>query len=244
MTKRSFGGQGTGAHNRAKTHCPRGHPYSGDNLYVNKLGRRNCRACAALRYKMKVEAGRQWTWHTGTYVPEWRDQACPICDAKWFVNASTHVRKVHGLRIPGLVSESLRLNREIIMAELNNFDMSQKAIAQRHRRWVRAILDEQAAGGAYIIRLAKRWRIPHGAANSRVQAMTREGLVARKRKPSDPRRSPRDDKGVCKRGHLKSPENGHVNQKGCWICRICNRDLHRLRQLKLGHVVRPRYRDS
>lgn len=28
-----------------KTHCPKGHPYSGENLRVNSKGRRECRAC-------------------------------------------------------------------------------------------------------------------------------------------------------------------------------------------------------
>lgn len=31
--------------NRAKTHCPRGHPYKGDNLGVNANGGRYCKAC-------------------------------------------------------------------------------------------------------------------------------------------------------------------------------------------------------
>ncbi len=30
----------------AKTHCPQGHPYAGDNLYVNPKGERSCRECA------------------------------------------------------------------------------------------------------------------------------------------------------------------------------------------------------
>ena len=30
-----------------RTHCPKGHPYSGDNLYVDPKGHRRCRACAA-----------------------------------------------------------------------------------------------------------------------------------------------------------------------------------------------------
>ncbi len=34
-----------GAINRAKTHCPKGHPYTGDNLYINPRGSRNCRTC-------------------------------------------------------------------------------------------------------------------------------------------------------------------------------------------------------
>ncbi len=29
----------------AKTHCKRGHAYSGDNLYVNPRGQRECREC-------------------------------------------------------------------------------------------------------------------------------------------------------------------------------------------------------
>ncbi len=33
-----------GTYNALKTHCPAGHPLSGDNLYVNS-GRRHCRAC-------------------------------------------------------------------------------------------------------------------------------------------------------------------------------------------------------
>lgn len=37
------------ASKRAKTHCPAGHPYSGENLYVNPKGRRECRACRKQR---------------------------------------------------------------------------------------------------------------------------------------------------------------------------------------------------
>jgi hypothetical protein len=31
--------------NKMKTHCPQGHPYSGDNLIVKKTGSRGCRQC-------------------------------------------------------------------------------------------------------------------------------------------------------------------------------------------------------
>ena len=31
--------------NLVKDHCPQGHPYSGDNLYVTPSGHRQCRAC-------------------------------------------------------------------------------------------------------------------------------------------------------------------------------------------------------
>ena len=41
----------TGQHNAVKTHCPQGHPYSGDNLVVHKNGWRKCRACKAQQKK-------------------------------------------------------------------------------------------------------------------------------------------------------------------------------------------------
>ncbi len=34
-----------GEHWRKKTHCPRGHEYSGDNLYISSIGSRVCREC-------------------------------------------------------------------------------------------------------------------------------------------------------------------------------------------------------
>lgn len=34
---------------RDKTHCPQGHPYSGDNLYVAPKGDRMCKACMRAR---------------------------------------------------------------------------------------------------------------------------------------------------------------------------------------------------
>lgn len=42
--------------NGRKTHCPQGHPYSGDNLYLNS-GRRHCRACnveTMRRYRERI----------------------------------------------------------------------------------------------------------------------------------------------------------------------------------------------
>jgi len=46
--------------NAAKTHCPHGHAYAGENLYVAPDGRRSCRACRrgnVQRYLAKREVG-------------------------------------------------------------------------------------------------------------------------------------------------------------------------------------------
>jgi len=50
--KRGLAGQqpkpkGKDSYQSSKTHCPKGHPYSGDNLYVNPNGGRQCITCRA-----------------------------------------------------------------------------------------------------------------------------------------------------------------------------------------------------
>lgn len=58
-----------------KTHCPKGHPYSGDNLYViPKTGKRTCRACmreARERYEARIREER------GTGLPFAERTHCP-----------------------------------------------------------------------------------------------------------------------------------------------------------------------
>lgn len=41
--------------NSTKTHCPSGHEYKGDNLYVDKVNRRYCKTCRNSRYIIKKE---------------------------------------------------------------------------------------------------------------------------------------------------------------------------------------------
>jgi len=53
--RRGIAGKLAGARQRAKTHCPSGHPYSGENLYECR-GERICRECnraAARRYQAR-----------------------------------------------------------------------------------------------------------------------------------------------------------------------------------------------
>jgi hypothetical protein len=42
-------GAGLTAQHARKTHCPHGHPYAGENLYVEPNGKRSCRECARRR---------------------------------------------------------------------------------------------------------------------------------------------------------------------------------------------------
>ena len=43
----------TGINSSSKTHCPKGHPYSGDNLYINTYGKRECRSCIRSRSRAR-----------------------------------------------------------------------------------------------------------------------------------------------------------------------------------------------
>jgi len=51
------------ARHAAKTHCPQGHPYEGNNLYFNSRGSRECRTCrkergAAERVRLRARGYR------------------------------------------------------------------------------------------------------------------------------------------------------------------------------------------
>ena len=49
------------AKNAEKTHCPYGHPYSGENLRINSVGHRFCRSCLRERYAIhRTEIQRRY----------------------------------------------------------------------------------------------------------------------------------------------------------------------------------------
>jgi len=52
----SVGGLANGARQRAKTHCPLGHPYTPDNIVASKVGHRKCKTCARDRERARRHA--------------------------------------------------------------------------------------------------------------------------------------------------------------------------------------------
>lgn len=60
-------GVGPSAVNAAKTECVRGHPLSGDNLYVDKDGKRACKTCGRDRHRSKY-----WQLAVRKYLPPMR----------------------------------------------------------------------------------------------------------------------------------------------------------------------------
>lgn len=47
--RRGHAGQARGKQQRSKTHCPQGHPYSGENLYIGSRGDRQYKECRRAR---------------------------------------------------------------------------------------------------------------------------------------------------------------------------------------------------
>jgi hypothetical protein len=206
-------GMGSGAHWRAKTHCPKGHPYDEENTYITSDGKRQCRACR--RVHAKKPAKRK------TLVPGWRDQECPICGDRWFVNASIHVKKVHGVRLRGLSSEAFRENRRILTAESGQLDVRPKEHTQiYYGRWAKVAREEITAGGFYVERLAKRWRLTRQGASSRLMRLEDKGLIERPRATNRSLRSEKDPRTKCLHGHALTPENTYVRD-GIRRCQIC-----------------------
>ncbi len=56
--RRGLAGKTVNNPQKRKTHCPNGHPYSGENLYDTPCGRRHCRECGRIRC-------REWKKRTG-----------------------------------------------------------------------------------------------------------------------------------------------------------------------------------
>lgn len=92
-------GVGWAARNAAKTHCPKGHPYSGKNLRVSHGGGRMCVTCAREATR-KAQARRKelgLPYTRGEYVPHPRVKATHCKHGHPFDAENTYVTK-NGLR--------------------------------------------------------------------------------------------------------------------------------------------------
>jgi HNH endonuclease len=71
--------------NSQKTHCPSGHEYAGDNLYIQpKTGYRTCKACYPKKYKVKAikthcKNGHEFTTDNIYTCPSNLSRQCVTC---------------------------------------------------------------------------------------------------------------------------------------------------------------------
>jgi hypothetical protein len=143
------------------------------------------------------------------------------------VNASIHVKKVHGIKQRGLSSEAFRENRKIINAETRQLEVRPKKHTDiYYARWTKAANEEIAAGGFYVKRLAKRWRLTRQGASSRLMRLEERGLIQRPRPGNRSRRIESDRRSHCRHGHLLTDET-YVLVRGVHRCRVCIKEQAR-----------------
>lgn len=76
-------GVGYGGANRAKTHCPQGHPYEGDNLRLAKDGKRLCHTCSLANGRRQALKRRGLTPEEFQRMLDNQGNRCAICSKEF-----------------------------------------------------------------------------------------------------------------------------------------------------------------
>lgn len=83
-----------GAANRAKTHCPQGHPYDDENTYTTERGTRACRACRRVAGQRSKLAKYGLTEEQFQEFRDSQSDMCGIC-ATPFGSSVPHIDHCH-----------------------------------------------------------------------------------------------------------------------------------------------------
>ncbi|MET7351555.1 endonuclease VII domain-containing protein [Streptomyces mirabilis] len=122
------------SHNREKTHCYKGHPLDGDNVWINREGNRVCKRCraeVAFRQNLKKEYGLTVEGYLAMLKAQ--DDQCGICDRS-FAETGGQINVDHCHRtgkVRGLLCRSCNLG---IGHFDDNLDVLQRAIAYLRRQ--------------------------------------------------------------------------------------------------------------
>ena len=203
--RRGVGGRDGAAFQRSKTHCPHGHPYSGDNLYVRKDGSRDCRECgriksAAYKARQRIENPPE---------PRKLKQFCK--NGHEFTPENTYVDPNRGVRSC----------RECKRAQVKKYRARKdKQVAHQSDTCKNGhAMDEEnsriAADGARSCRACSRQR----SRESYQRTQAHRGTAPAERTH-------------CRVGHPYSPENTYVTSKGHRQCRTCNKAREKARVRK------------
>ena len=106
-------GETLAAANAAKTHCPAGHPYAGDNLKI-KRGGRCCRECERARSRRDDPAPRGKHWSDKTHCPrghEYSEANTYVYDGRRFCReCGRAAKREHAARVRQDPATRERLN--------------------------------------------------------------------------------------------------------------------------------------
>jgi hypothetical protein len=73
-----------------KTHCPKGHPYSGENLYTTPSGDRRCRECARVRRASDAARYRKSEFDANKYRTNEAYREKLLAYARWYRRNKKH----------------------------------------------------------------------------------------------------------------------------------------------------------
>ena len=199
---------GPAAYNRNKTHCPNGHPYSGDNLYVGATGRRNCRACARERA----------AWHR-SLMPSVARKLKESCVNGHSFDEFGVIRG--GGRVCGeCARERVRAYRERQRAERGPLPL--KETCAHGHPWV----DENI----YVS--------PSGQRSCRQCHNEKSLAAYHARRAAEPPEPPKPPRETCVNGHPWLPENLFQTADGFDRCHLCRQEASRRYEEKLSEARR------
>jgi hypothetical protein len=195
--------EGPGAYNRSKTHCPNGHPYSGDNLHVRANGKRDCRACARER--------AAWRRAQQPKLPRKIKDTC--------VNG-------HSFDEHGVIRGGVRVCAECARDRVRAFRER-----QRELRGPVPVRETCAHGHPWLaeniyVNPVTGQRACRPCHNARTLAAYHARRAAEPPKPPPP---PRE---VCANGHPWIAENLFQTAKGFDRCRLCRQETVRRHEAK------------
>lgn len=194
--RRGVGRRDGAAFQRSKTHCPYGHPYSGENLTIRPDGSRNCRACSR-RHSTAARARRR---AANPPKPRPKKQFCK--NGHEFTPENTRVDPKRGVR-------SCRTCKRA------------QASKYRSRKDKQVVHRAEVCKNGHVMDEGNSHFAPDGARSCRAcgRARARESYQR-----TQSHRGPAfAERTHCPLSHPYSPENTYVTSKGHRQCRTCNK---------------------
>jgi len=208
--RRARAWEGGAAFQRDKTHCPYGHPYSGDNLRIAKDGKRVCKECAR-RYSREADERKR-----AANPPQPKPERTHCKNGHPYAEFGT-IGSNGQRRCRACDRDSLRERRKRARVLA---DPKAKATCKHGHPWIESNIYVDPRGH-------KHCRACH---NERSLARY---YAARTERPPAPRRE------TCANGHPWAGDNLYVTPQGLEKCRECARERNRRYAARLKATLTP-----
>jgi hypothetical protein len=232
---------------RSKTHCPYGHPYSGDNLRICKDGKRACRTCER-RYTAEWRARRLAANPPSPKAPkahctnghafaEWGyldsagKRACRLC-----ARDRCRAHRARRRALQGSASEKVTCKNghpwtpENIYLDSRGYKQCRACHNERSAERRRILKTKRDAAPKAIREVCANghpwccdnvYVTPQGDEKCRECARDRHRKYEAKLKAARPPAQPKPPRTQCSHGHELAGENLYVAPSGRKFCRMC-----------------------